>query len=112
MIHYLFGELADAFNPNRFLDLRALRGTADHGLGDHPRPPIPGEVLGYEVPPFRRLSLKSGLTYLLQGMPERNEVSFKTWAEKDMQYIDNWSLWLDLRILFRTFEVILGRRGC
>jgi exopolysaccharide biosynthesis polyprenyl glycosylphosphotransferase len=59
----------------------------------------------------RRLSVKPGLTCLWQ-VSGRNEVSqFKEWVRLDLEYIDNWSLWLDLRILLRTVPVVLTGAG-
>ncbi len=59
----------------------------------------------------RRLSVKPGLTCLWQ-ISGRNEVhDFKDWVRLDLQYIDNWSLWLDLKILLRTIPVVLAGTG-
>lgn len=75
-----------------------------------PRPPIPEEVTRYQLWERRRLSMKPGITCLWQIHPRRNEVSFENWMELDLKYIDNWSLWLDFKILCKTaFAVILGR---
>lgn len=75
-----------------------------------PRPPIPEEVAKYQLWERRRLSMKPGITCLWQILPQRNEVSFQKWMELDLQYIDNWSLWLDFTILCKTaLAVILGR---
>jgi lipopolysaccharide/colanic/teichoic acid biosynthesis glycosyltransferase len=41
----------------------------------------------------------------------RNQVDFEQWMELDLQYIDNWSLWLDLKIIFRTVPVVLRGSG-
>lgn len=67
----------------------------------------------YEVEKFestaqrRRLSMKPGLTCLWQVMG-RNEVkSFDDWVRLDLEYIDNWSLWLDFEILLKTVPVVL-----
>ena len=67
----------------------------------------------YEVEQFantaqrRRLSMKPGLTCLWQ-VSGRNEVTnFDDWVRLDLQYIDNWSLWLDLKILLKTIPVVL-----
>jgi len=67
----------------------------------------------YEVEQFdstahrRRLSMKPGLTCLWQ-VGGRNRInSFEDWVKLDLQYIDNWSLWLDLEILLRTAPVVL-----
>jgi lipopolysaccharide/colanic/teichoic acid biosynthesis glycosyltransferase len=71
----------------------------------------------YEVARFddvahrRRLSVRPGLTCLWQ-VSGRNEVKdFRDWVRLDLQYIDHWSLWLDLRILIRTIPVVLLGRG-
>jgi exopolysaccharide biosynthesis polyprenyl glycosylphosphotransferase len=75
-----------------------------------PRPPIPEEVARYERWQRRRLSMKPGLTGLWQ-VSGRNEVDFETWMRMDLDYIDRWSLWLDLRIILRTIPSVLSRRG-
>jgi exopolysaccharide biosynthesis polyprenyl glycosylphosphotransferase len=59
----------------------------------------------------RRLSVKPGLTCLWQ-VGGRNEVSdFKEWVRLDLEYIDHWSLWLDIKILWRTIPVVLMGKG-
>jgi len=74
-----------------------------------PRPPIPGEVDSYTWDQRRRLSVKPGMTGLWQ-VSGRSDVSFQEWVEMDLEYIDDWSLWLDLRILLKTvFAVIEGQ---
>jgi exopolysaccharide biosynthesis polyprenyl glycosylphosphotransferase len=75
-----------------------------------PRPPLPSEVTQYEAWQRRRLSVKPGLTGLWQ-VSGRNQVDFDQWMELDLQYIDNWSLWLDLKIIFRTVPVVLRGSG-
>jgi len=75
-----------------------------------PRPPIPEEVARYERWQRRRLSMKPGLTCLWQ-VSGRNQVDFDRWMALDLEYIDNWSLWLDLKILARTVPVVLLGRG-
>jgi exopolysaccharide biosynthesis polyprenyl glycosylphosphotransferase len=59
----------------------------------------------------RRLSVKPGLTCLWQVSGRNNVVDFKDWVRLDLEYIDNWSLWLDLKILWRTVPVVLGGVG-
>ena len=71
-----------------------------------PRPPIPSEVQLYDAWHRRRLSMKPGLTCLWQ-ISGRNKIGFDQWMKLDLQYIDNWSLWLDLKILARTIPVVL-----
>ena len=75
-----------------------------------PRPPLPSEVVKYERWQRRRLSMKPGLTCLWQ-VNGRNNVDFDQWMKLDMEYIDNWSLALDLRILARTVPAVLFSRG-
>ena len=76
-----------------------------------PRPPIPSEVDEYETWQRRRLSMKPGLTCVWQCAPKRNEIGFKDWMKMDLSYIDNWSLWLDLKILFQTVKVVFSGEG-
>lgn len=59
----------------------------------------------------RRLSVKPGLTCLWQ-VSGRNEIKeFKDWVRLDLEYIDNWSLWLDFKILLRTIPAVFGGSG-
>jgi exopolysaccharide biosynthesis polyprenyl glycosylphosphotransferase len=75
-----------------------------------PRPPIPQEVEKYEAWQRRRLSVRPGITCVWQ-VSGRNEISFEEWMYLDMQYIDNWSLGQDLRLIFKTVPVVLTGRG-
>jgi len=75
-----------------------------------PRPPLPSEVDQYEWLYRRRLSIKPGITCLWQ-VSGRNQLSFDQWMELDKQYIDNWSLWLDIKILLKTVPVVLTGHG-
>jgi lipopolysaccharide/colanic/teichoic acid biosynthesis glycosyltransferase len=75
-----------------------------------PRPPLVSEVQGYNVWHRRRLSMKPGMTGLWQ-VRARTEQDFDRWVETDLEYIDSWSLWLDLRILLRTIPAVLNREG-
>jgi exopolysaccharide biosynthesis polyprenyl glycosylphosphotransferase len=75
-----------------------------------PRPPTPDEVVLYEGSERRRLSMRPGLTSLWQ-VEGRNEVSFEEWMRLDLEYIDNWGLGEDLRIVARTLPLILSGRG-
>jgi lipopolysaccharide/colanic/teichoic acid biosynthesis glycosyltransferase len=74
-----------------------------------PRPAGPHELERYEFWHKRKLSIRPGITCLWQ-VRGRNKISnFDDWVKMDLEYIDNWSLWLDLKILFRTaFSVIKG----
>jgi exopolysaccharide biosynthesis polyprenyl glycosylphosphotransferase len=75
-----------------------------------PRPPLVSEVQGYDVWHRRRLSMKPGMTGLWQ-VRARTEQDFDRWVETDLEYIDSWSLWLDLRIILRTIPAVLNREG-
>ena len=59
----------------------------------------------------RRLSVKPGLTCLWQIMGRNRITSFEEWVALDLKYIDNWSLWLDLEILFKTPGAVLRGAG-
>jgi len=75
-----------------------------------PRPPLPDEVARYQRWQLRRLSMRPGLTCIWQ-VSGRNEVDFEQWLALDLEYIDRWSLWLDLLLLLRTVPAVLSRRG-
>ncbi|MDY6823552.1 MAG: sugar transferase [Thermodesulfobacteriota bacterium] len=76
-----------------------------------PRPPIPGEVDEYAWWQRRRLSMKPGITCLWQVSPLRNEISFDKWMQMDLNYIDTWSLWLDLKIILATLSAVIRGSG-
>jgi lipopolysaccharide/colanic/teichoic acid biosynthesis glycosyltransferase len=77
-----------------------------------PRPLPLDEVKRFDDPADRRrLSVKPGLTCLWQ-VSGRNEVrDFKEWVRLDLEYIDNWSLWLDIKILLRTIPAVVIGAG-
>jgi len=75
-----------------------------------PRPPLPSEVEGYEPWQRRRLSVKPGLTGLWQ-VSGRNQVDFDEWMQMDLEYIDNWSLLLDIKIMLKTVPAVLFQKG-
>jgi len=74
-----------------------------------PRPPLPGEVDGYDLWHRRRLSMKPGITGLWQ-VRARREPEFDRWVAADLEYIDRWSLWLDVKILARTIPAAVQGR--
>jgi exopolysaccharide biosynthesis polyprenyl glycosylphosphotransferase len=59
----------------------------------------------------RRLSVKPGITCLWQVSGRNNVSDFRDWVRLDLEYIDNWSIWLDLKILARTVPVVLMGTG-
>jgi exopolysaccharide biosynthesis polyprenyl glycosylphosphotransferase len=76
-----------------------------------PRPLPLRDVDGFEDDRHRRrFSVRPGLTGLWQ-VSGRNELSFETWMELDLRYIDGWSLGFDLKILMRTLPAVLSGRG-
>ena len=75
-----------------------------------PRPPLPREVAAYDIWHRRRLSMKPGITGLWQ-VEGRNLAEFDRWVQKDLEYIDRWSPWLDLQILLRTIPAVIRADG-
>jgi lipopolysaccharide/colanic/teichoic acid biosynthesis glycosyltransferase len=75
-----------------------------------PRPALPEEVEQYERWQRRRLSMKPGLTCLWQ-IDGRNQVDFEHWMKMDLDYIDNWRLELDFKILLKTVPMIFSCKG-
>jgi len=67
----------------------------------------------YEVEAFqksehrRRLSVKPGITCIWQAGGRNSITSFEEWVEMDLRYIDNWSFWLDIKILIKTVPAVL-----
>lgn len=76
-----------------------------------PRPPIPCEVEEYELWQRRRLSMKPGVTCIWQIQPNRNDILFDRWMDMDLDYIDRWSLWLDILVILKTIPAVLLGRG-
>jgi exopolysaccharide biosynthesis polyprenyl glycosylphosphotransferase len=76
-----------------------------------PRPAFPHELARYESYHRRKLSIKPGITCLWQ-VNGRNRINdFDEWVRMDLEYIDKWSLWLDLKILLKTIGVVLIGTG-
>ena len=75
-----------------------------------PRPPIPEEYEQYEPWQRRRLDVKPGITCLWQ-VSGRSKLSFDEWMRLDIQYLQNRSFLLDLKILTRTLPAVLSREG-
>lgn len=77
-----------------------------------PRPLPVDEVRRFDdLAHRRRLSVKPGLTCLWQISGRNNVTDFRDWVRLDLEYIDNWSFWLDLKILFRTVPIVLTGAG-
>ena len=75
-----------------------------------PRPTLPQEVKQYEAWHRRRFSMRPGLTCLWQ-VRGRRDIKFTEWMQLDLEYLDNWSLWLDLKILIKTIPAGLFGQG-
>lgn len=75
-----------------------------------PRPALPDEVEQYKRWQRRRLRMRPGITSLW-AISGRDAVDFETWMKLDMQYIDQWSLALDWKILLRTIPHVLSGKG-
>ncbi len=76
-----------------------------------PRPPLEDEVKQYERWQLRRLSVKPGITCTWQIIPDRHDVSFEEWMELDLKYIDNWNLFKDLGLFFKTVRTFFVAGG-
>jgi exopolysaccharide biosynthesis polyprenyl glycosylphosphotransferase len=77
-----------------------------------PRPLPVHEVKRFDDPAHRRrLSVKPGLTCLWQVSGRNKVKDFGEWVRLDLEYIDNWSLWLDFKILLRTIPAVLTGAG-
>ncbi|HTQ54793.1 MAG TPA: sugar transferase [Bryobacteraceae bacterium] len=75
-----------------------------------PRPAVPDEVEQYQTWQRRRLRMRPGLT-CLWAVSGRDNLDFESWMRMDMQYIDNWSLALDWKIILRTIPRVLTGQG-
>jgi lipopolysaccharide/colanic/teichoic acid biosynthesis glycosyltransferase len=75
-----------------------------------PRPPLPEEYAEYRDAVHRRLRVKPGLTGLWQ-VSGRADLSWEESIRLDLRYVDNWSITLDLQILWKTLRAVLRGKG-
>ena len=75
-----------------------------------PRPPIASEVREYKLSHLRRLDVTPGITGLWQ-VQGRQDPSFDSYISLDVTYIENWSVWLDIKIILRTVGVVFAGTG-
>ena len=75
-----------------------------------PRPALPSHLNRYTATQARRLEMKPGITGLAQ-IRGRNQLKWSKRIEYDIEYIDGFSLWLDLKILLATIKVVIRREG-
>jgi exopolysaccharide biosynthesis polyprenyl glycosylphosphotransferase len=104
------GKILRKFSIDEFPQfLNVLRGEMSL-VG--PRPLPVDEVKRFDdLAHRRRLSVKPGLTCLWQVSGRNNVSNFGDWVRLDLEYIDNWSLWLDLKIMWRTIPIVLIGTG-
>ncbi len=75
------------------------------------RPPTLDEVEKYERTHWRRMSIKPGITGMWQVSGRSQITDFEKIVELDTEYIDNWSIWLDFKIMLKTVTSLLQRKG-
>ena len=75
-----------------------------------PRPPLPREVVLYTPAHMERLLVKGGLACTAQ-VEGRSDIEFERWVESDVEYIKKRSLWLDIKLIFRTIGVVIMKKG-
>ena len=75
------------------------------------RPPLISETNLYEPRHKARLAIKPGITGMWQVSGRSDIQDFEEIVRLDLEYIDNWSLLLDIKILFKTVFIVLGRKG-
>ncbi|MBN2297080.1 MAG: sugar transferase, partial [Deltaproteobacteria bacterium] len=75
-----------------------------------PRPPLPEEVDQYSLKDRRRLDITPGLTCIWQ-VSGRGDVPFPQQLEYDILYIESQSVWMDIKLLFKTVTAVLSGRG-
>ena len=75
-----------------------------------PRPALPREVELYNEYQMQRMYIQPGLTCYWQASLNRNDISFVQWMELDRKYIEDRSVWVDLKLIFKTIGVIIKHR--
>lgn len=76
-----------------------------------PRPALKKEVAVYTEEQRQRLLVRPGLTCIWQVQPHRDSISFEDWMKMDIEYIETRSLWLDVKLIFKTVLVVLTGQG-
>ena len=76
-----------------------------------PRPPLPEEYAEFETWQRLKLSVRPGITCYWQVQGRSEITDFAEWAALDLKYIEEWSLWTDLKVLFRTIPAVLRGDG-
>lgn len=76
-----------------------------------PRPPLPKEVRKYNQFCMQRLLMRPGLTCYWQTTKNRDNVPFPDWMKMDVKYIHDCSLWVDIKLIFKTFRIVFTANG-
>jgi len=77
-----------------------------------PRPPLPSEVEHYDELARRRLVVRPGITCTWQVTGRlADAATFEDWVRTDLAYIDGWSLWLDVILLYQTVQLVIRMKG-
>ena len=76
-----------------------------------PRPPIMKEVVQYSREDLKRLLVKPGLTCIRQTRKKRDDVPFREWVAMDVEYIQKRSVFMDLKLIFKTVLVMFSKEG-
>lgn len=104
-----FGKLLRKFSLDELPQIYSVIKGDMSFIG--PRPSMTDDYLKYEDKHYQRLSVVPGISCLWQ-VSGRNEIdTFDDWVNLDLEYIDNWSLWLDTKIFFKTIIVVLKGSG-
>lgn len=99
------GKFYRKFSIDELLQLFNILGGSMSVVG--PRSPIPSEVEQYTDYQKQRLRVKGGLLCLWQIQKNRNSLSFADWVQLDLEYIEKQSVWLDLKIIFKGFFMVI-----
>jgi lipopolysaccharide/colanic/teichoic acid biosynthesis glycosyltransferase len=107
---FAFGALLRKFSIDELPQLLNVVTGEMSLVGPRPLPLYEVEAF-YELSHRRRLSVKPGITCEWQAGGRNTITSFDEWVAMDLNYIDNWSLWLDFKILARTIPAVLFGKG-